>query len=122
MRALVVRVVRVAGERVVEVAGVGAECVRGLRVGQARCGGRAGLGEHALFHDQLRAGGVPDAAVPLVDAAAIGAEQAARHFGQFGGLQAEDRLELAAQRAVGQVFEQRGGCGGVSAGAGQDAA
>ena len=75
-----------------------------------------------LFHGQLRAGGVPDAAVPLVDAAPVGAQQAARHLDCFGCFQAEDRLELGAQRPVGQVLEQRGGRGRVPAGAGQDPA
>ena len=83
---------------------------------------RAGLREHAFFHGQLRAGGVPGAAVPLVDAAAVGAQQAARDLGRLGGFQADDRLELRAQRAVGQVLEQRGGRGRVQAGAGQDPA
>ena len=100
-RALVVRVVRAAGERVVELFWVGAERVRGLRAGQARRVVRACLREHALFHDQLRARGVPDAAVPLVDAAPVRAQQAARNVRQLGRLQAEDRLELRSQRAVG---------------------
>ena len=96
--------------------------MRGLRAGQARRGVRAGLREHALFHDQLRAGGVPDAAVPLVDAAPVGAQQAARDFGRLGCFQAGDRLELRAQRAVGEVFQEGSGRGGVQAGAGQDPA
>ena len=66
--------------------------------------------------------GVPRAAVPLVDAAPVGAQQAARDLGGLGGFQAGDRLELRAQRAVGEVFEQRGGRGRVPAGAGQDPA
>ena len=96
--------------------------MRGLRAGQARRAVRAGLREHALFHDQLRAGGVPGAAVPLVDAAPVGAQQAARDFGRLGCFQAGDRLELRAQRPVGQVFQQGGGRGRVQAGAGQDPA
>ena len=118
-RARVLRGVRAAGQRGVELRGVGAERVRGLRAGQARRAARAGLREHALFHDQLRARGVPDAAVPLVDAAPVGAQQAARDFGRLGCLQAGDRLELRAQRPVGQVFQQGGGRGRVQAGAGQ---
>ena len=58
----------------------------------------------------------------LVDAAAIGAQQAARNLDRFGCLQADDRLELAAQRAVGQVLEQSRGRGRVLAGAREDAA
>ena len=46
----------------------------------------------------------------------------ARDLGGLGGFQAGDRLELRAQRAVGEVFEQRGGRGRVHAGAGQDPA
>ena len=121
-RARVLRGVRASGQRGVELRGVGAERVRGLRAGQARRVVRAGLREHALFHDQLRARGVPDAAVPLVDAAPVGAQQAARDFGRLGCLQAGDRLELRAQRPVGQVLQQGGGRGRVQAGAGQDPA
>ena len=121
-RARVLRGVRAAGQRGVELRGFGAERVRGLRAGQARRVVRAGLREHALFHDQLRAGGVPDAAVPLVDAAPVGAQQAARDFGRLGCFQAGDRLELRAQRAVGEVFQEGSGRGRVQAGAGQDPA
>jgi hypothetical protein len=78
-------------------------------VGQARSAARAGLREHALFHDQLRARGVPDAAVPLVDAAPVPTQQAARDFGRLGCFQAGDWLELRAQRPVGDVFQQGGG-------------
>ena len=113
---------RASGQRGVELRGVGAERVRGLRAGQARRVVRAGLREHAFFHDQLRARGVPGAAVPLVDAAPVGAQQAARDFGRLGCFQAGDRLELRAQRPVGQVLQQGGGRGGVQAGAGQDPA
>ncbi len=96
--------------------------MRGLRAGQARCGGGAGLRDHALFHHQLRARGVPDAAVPLVDAAPVRAQQAARDVGRFGCLQASHRFELRGQRPVGEVLQQRGGRSGVHAGAGQDPA
>ena len=75
-----------------------------------------------VFHGELGAGGVAGAAVALVDAAAVGAAQAGRDLGGFGGFQAQDGLELGAQGAVGQVLEERGGFGGVAAGAGQDAA
>jgi hypothetical protein len=54
--------------------------------------------------------------VPPVDAAAVGAAQAGRHLGGLGRLQAQDRLELRAQRAVGEIFQQRGGRGRVPAG------
>jgi hypothetical protein len=68
------------------------------------------------------AGGVPRATVPLVDAAAIGAQQAARHLGQLRRLQADDRLELRSERTIGQVLQERGGRGRVQAGTGQDPA
>ena len=113
---------RAAGQRVVELREVGAEGARGLRAGQARRAARACLREHAFFHGQLRAGGVPGAAVALVDAAPVGAQQAARDFGWLGCFQADHWLELRAQRAVGQVLQQRGGRGGVHSGAGQDPA
>ena len=118
----VVRVVRAAGQRVLQLRRVRAERARGLRAGHARRAAGACLGEHAFFHGQLRAGGVAHAAVPLVDAAPVGAQQAARHLGRLGCLQAGDRLELAAQGAVGEAFEQRGGRGRVQAGPGQDPA
>ena len=60
--------------------------------------------------------------MPLVDAAPIGAQQAARNLRQLGRLQADDRLELRSQCPVGQVFQQCRGRGRVQAGAGQDAA
>jgi hypothetical protein len=60
--------------------------------------------------------------VPLVDAAPIGAQQVARDLGQFGRLQADHRLELRPQRPVGEVLQQRGSCGRVHPGAGQDPA
>ena len=87
--------------------------------GQARRAARACLREHAFFHGQLRARGVAGAAVALVDAASVGAQQAARDFGWLGCFQADDRLELRPQGAVGQVFEQRGGRGGVHSRPGQ---
>ncbi len=119
-RALVLRVFgRVTGERVFELREVRAERAGGLRAGQARRVARAGLGEHAFFHGQLRAGGVPHAAVPLVDAAPVGAQQAGWRLGRLGCLHAQDRLELAAQGAVGEAFEQRSGRGRVLSGAGQ---
>ncbi len=121
-RARVLRGVRAASQRSIELRGVSAERVRGLRAGQARRVGSAGLREHAFFHDQLRAGGVPDAAVPLIDAAAVGAQQAARDFGRLGCFQASDRFELRAQRAVGEVFEKRRGCGRIHSGPRQDPA
>ena len=95
-RARRVCVWRVAGQRVVELRQVGAEGARGLRAGQARRAARAGLREHAFFHGQLRAGGVPGAAVPLVDAAPVGAQQAARNFGWLGCFQADHWFELRA--------------------------
>jgi hypothetical protein len=117
-----VRVWRAAGQRVVELREVGAEGARGLRAGQPRRAARAGLREHAFFHDQLRAGGVPGAAVALIDTAPVGAQQAARNFGWLGCFQADHWLELRGQRPVGQVLQQRGGRSGVHSGAGQDPA
>jgi hypothetical protein len=96
--------------------------VRGLRAGHARRAVGAGLRDHALFHGQLRARGVPGAAVPLVDAAAVGAQQAGRCLHRFGCLQAGDRLELRGQRPVRQVLQQRGGRGRVRPRPGQDPA
>ena len=116
------RVARVPGQRVLEPRRVRAERVRGLRAGHARRAVRAGVRDHAFFHGQLRARGIPGTAVPLVDAAPIRAQQAGRHLGRFGCFQAGDRLELRGQRPVGQVLQQRGGRGRIPAGAGQDAA
>ena len=113
---------RVPGQRVLEPRRVRAERARGFRAGHARRAVRAGLRDHALFHGQLRARGIPGTAVPLVDAAPIRAQQAGRHLGGFGRLQAGDRLELRGQRPVGQVLQQRGGRGRIPAGARQDAA
>ena len=113
---------RASGQRVLELRQVGAECSRGVGAGQARRGVRTGLRDEALFHGQLRAGGVPHAAVPLVDAAPVGAQQAARDLDRLRRLQAGDRLELANERAVGEVLEQHGGRGRVHAGPGQHAA
>ena len=58
---------------------------------RAGCGA---LGGHALFRAQLRAGGVARTAVAPVNAAAVGAQQAARDLGGFWRLQAEDLAEL----------------------------
>jgi glycine/D-amino acid oxidase-like deaminating enzyme len=80
------------------------------------------LREHAFFHDQLRAGGEPRAAVALIDAAPVGAQQAARNLGWLGCFQADHWLELRGQRPAGQVLQQRGGRSGVHSGAGQDPA
>ena len=113
---------RVAGQRGVELGRIGAECARSLRPGQARRAVDARLREHAFFHDQLRARGVPGAAVALVDAASVGAQQAARNCDRLGCFQADDGLELRPQGAVGQVFEQRGGRGGVHSRPRQDPA
>ena len=116
------RVARASGQRVLEPRRVRAERARGLRAGHARRAARAGLRDHAFFHGQLRARGIPGAAVPLVDAAPIRAQQAGRHLRRLGCLQAGHRLELRGQRPVGQVLQQRGGRGRIPAGARQDAA
>ena len=118
-RALILRAGCASGERVFELREVRAEGAGGLRAGHARRVAGAGLGEHAFFHGQLRAGGITHAAVPLVDTAAIRAQQTGWHRGRLGCLQAQDRLELAAQGTAGEGFEQHGGCGRVPAGAGQ---
>jgi hypothetical protein len=46
------------------------------------------LRDEAFLHGQLRAGGVPHAAVPLVDAVCVGAQQAARNLDRLRRLQA----------------------------------
>jgi hypothetical protein len=46
------------------------------------------LHDEAFLHGQLHAGGVPHAAVPLVDAAPVGAQQAARNLNRLRRLQA----------------------------------
>jgi hypothetical protein len=46
------------------------------------------LHDEAFLHGQLHAGGVPHAAVPLVDAASVGAQQAARNLDRLRRLQA----------------------------------
>ena len=94
-------VVRASSQRVLQLGRVGAERVRGLRAAQARRAAGAGLRHHALFHGQLYAGGVPGAAVPLVDAAPVGAQQAARDFDRLWCFQTDDRLELRSQGPVG---------------------
>ena len=121
-RARVVRVVRAAGQRGLEPVRVRAERVRGLRARHVRRAIGAGVRGHARFHGQVRAGGVPGAAVPLVDAAPVRAQHAGRHLGRLGCLQAGDRLELRGQGPVGQVLQQRGGRGRVHPGPGQDPA
>jgi hypothetical protein len=117
-----VRVVRAAGQRALQLRRVGAEGARGLRAGQARRAARACLREHAFLHDQLRARGEPGAAMPLIDAAPVAAQQAARNVGWLGCFQADHRLELRGQRPVGQILQQHRGRRGVHAGAGQDPA
>ena len=119
MSARRVRVHRTAGQCLFQFGGIGAERLRGLRAVHARRAARAGLRDHALLHGQLRAGGVPHAAVPLVDAAPVGAQQAGRNLHRLWRRQADDGLELRPQRPVGEILEQRGGCGRVHPGAGQ---
>ena len=84
-----------AGQRGFELFEVRAERPRGLRAGHARGAVGARERDHALFQGQLRVRGVAHSPVPLVDAAAVGAQQAARYLGGFWGLQAGHRLELA---------------------------
>jgi hypothetical protein len=109
---------RASGQRVVEPRRVRAERVRGFRASQARRAVRARLRGHAVFHDQLRARRIPGTAMPLVNAASIGAQQAKRNLHQLGRFQADDRLELRPQCPVGQVFQQCRGRGRVQTGAG----
>ena len=101
-------------------ASASSSCARSAPSARAACGAvhaRRADGarerEHALFDGQLRVRGVPGAAVPLVDAAPVRAQQAARHFGRLGRLQAGHRFELRGQRTVGQVLQQGGGRGRV---------
>ena len=110
------------GQRAVELRQIRAERPRGVGAVHARRPADTRECEHALFRGQLRVRGVPHAAVPLVDAAPVGAPQAGRHLGWLWGLQAGHRLELRPQCPVRQVLEQGGGCGGVPAGSGQDPA
>ena len=103
------RVWRASGQRGFELREVRAERPRGIGAGHARRAGRARKREHALFDGQLRVRGVPHSPVPLVDAAPVRAQQAARHLGRLRRFQAGHRLELRPQRPVSQVFEQGGG-------------
>ncbi len=68
--------------------------LRGGGAGHARRGSRGACATMRSSMRQLRAGGVADAAVAPVDAAPVGAQQGARDVGRFGGVQAQDRLEL----------------------------
>ena len=88
------RVWRAAGQRGLELREVRAERPRGVGAGHARRAGGAREREHALFEGQLRVRGVAHSPVPLVDAAPVGAQQAARHLGRLGRFQAGDRFEL----------------------------
>ena len=118
----VLRAGRVASQRAVELRQVRAERPRGVGAVHARRAAGARERDHALFQGQLRVRGVPHAAVPLVDAAPVRAQQTARHLGRLRRLQARHRLELRPQRPVREVFQQGGGRGWVHAGPGQDAA
>jgi len=85
---IILNFLRASGKRILEPRQVGAECSRGAGARQARRGLCPGLRDEAFLHGQLRAGGVPHAAVPLVDAAPVGAQQAARNLDRFRRLQA----------------------------------
>jgi hypothetical protein len=117
-RALAVRVRRAIGQRAFELRQIRAERPRGIHAVHARRAAGARECEHALFHAQLRVRGEPHAAMPLVDAAPVGAPQADRHLHRLGRFQAGHRLELRPQRSVRKVSEQCGGRGRVHAGAG----
>ena len=118
-RARTLRVLRAAVQRGLELRQVRAERPRGVGAVHARRAARACHREHALFQGQLRVGGEPHAAVPLVDAAPVRAQQAARDLGRLRRLQAGHRLELRPQRPVSDFLQQRGGRGRVHAGPGQ---
>jgi len=94
LRARLVRSIRAAGQHVLEPGQVRAERPRGRFARQARRAVSARLREHAFFHGQLPARGVAHSPVPLVDAAPVGAQQAARRLDGFGCFQAQDWLEL----------------------------
>jgi hypothetical protein len=64
----------------------------------------AGARDHPLLHSQLRARRIAHAAVPPVDAAPVCAPQAARHLGQLGCLQAQDRLELRRRLKLARIM------------------
>jgi hypothetical protein len=91
---MILNFLRASGQCVLEPRELGVECRRGVGACQARRGLCPGLRDEAFLRGQLRAGGVPHAAVPLVDAAPVGAQQGARHRGGLGGCQAGDRFEL----------------------------
>ena len=122
VRAIVRVLARAPASARLELRQVRAERPRGVGAVHARRAAGAREREHALFHGQLRVRGEPHAAVPLVDAAPVRAQQAGRHLGRFRRLQAGHRLELRPQRPVREVFQQRGGRGRVHAGPGQDPA
>jgi hypothetical protein len=79
---------------------------------------RARQRHHALFHGQLCVRSEPHAAVPLIDAAPVGAQQTGRHLDWLRRLQARHRLELRGQSPVRELFQQCGGRGRVHAGPG----
>jgi hypothetical protein len=110
---MVASFLRASGQRVLKARQVRAEGPRGAVTRQTRRGARAGPREETLLHEELHAGRVPDAAVPPIDAAPVGAQQAARRLGRLRRLQAEHRLELPAQRAIGQALDQGPGRGRV---------
>jgi hypothetical protein len=89
-----VRVRRAVGQRGIELRKVRTERTRGLSAVHARRGADARECEHALFGGQLRMRGVAHAAVPLVDAAPVGPQQAARDFGWLRCFQADHWFEL----------------------------
>jgi hypothetical protein len=99
------RVVRVVGQRAVELRQVRAEHQRGAGAVHARRAAPARECEHPLFHGQLRVRGEPHAAVPLVDAAPVGTPQAGRHPHRLGRLQAGHWLELRGQRPVRDLLQ-----------------
>ena len=113
---------RPCGERALEPGEVRAERGRGGRAGHPRRGPRLRLRDHGLLHAQLRARGVPGAAVAPVDAAAVRADQVARQVDRVGGLQAQHLLELRAQDPVRRLLQQPRRGFRVPAGAGQHAA
>jgi hypothetical protein len=115
----VARVLRMAGQRGLELSQVRAQQPRSRGAVHARRAVGARQRDHAFFHGQLRVRGKPHAAVPLVDATPVRTQQAARKVNRFGRAQARLQLELRRQRPVRNLFQQGGGLGRVHAGAGQ---
>jgi hypothetical protein len=106
----------------VELRDAGAERPRGPVARHHRRAFGLCLLDEAFLDHQLGVRGVAGAAVALVDAAAVRAQERRGRLDRLGCLQAGHRLELARQRLVRELLQQPHGGGGVEAGAGQDVA